>query len=150
MIINEEGLSIIKHFEGFSPSVYLCPANRWTIGYGSTWDKYRKPVTKTHKDITEKEAEGLLLQELDHCYLAISKLVNAELTENMYSALCSFIFNVGSGNFQRSTLRMKLNRGDYHGASDELPKWRKAGGKILKGLVIRRTREKELFDRDIV
>ena len=69
MKINEEGLNIIKHFEGFSSSVYLCPANRWTIGYGSTWDKHRKPVTKTHKDITEKEAEGLLLQELDHCYL---------------------------------------------------------------------------------
>ena len=149
MKINSEGLNIIKHFEGFSPSVYLCPANRWTIGYGSTWDKNRKSITKTHPDITEKEGEVLLRQELDHCYYAISKLVDAEITENMHSALCSFIFNVGSGNFQRSTMRMKLNRGDYHGASAEFPKWRKAGGRILKGLVRRRTMERELFDIDI-
>ena len=67
----------------------------------------------------------------------------------MYSALCSFIFNVGSGNFQRSTMRMKLNRGDYYGASAEFPKWRKAGGRILKGLVKRRIVERELFDRDL-
>ena len=149
MKINSEGLNIIKHFEGFSPSVYLCPANRWTIGYGSTWDKNRKSVTKAHPDITEEEGEVLLRQELDHCYYAISKLVDAEITENMHSALCSFIFNVGSGNFQRSTMRMKLNRGDYYGASAEFPKWRKAGGKILKGLVRRRTMERDLFDIDI-
>ncbi|MAZ68785.1 MAG: hypothetical protein CMG49_05410 [Candidatus Marinimicrobia bacterium] len=149
MKINAEGLNIIKHFEGFSPTVYLCPANRWTIGYGSTWDKQRKPVTKSHPPITEEDGEYLLRQELDHCYYAIDKLVTAEITENMHSALCSFIFNVGSGNFQSSTMRMKLNRGNYEGASAEFPKWRRAGGKILQGLVRRRTMERELFDIDI-
>ena len=59
MKINAEGLNIIKHFEGFSPTVYLCPANRWTIGYGSTWDKQRKPVTKSHPPITEEDGEDL-------------------------------------------------------------------------------------------
>ena len=64
MNINEEGLQIIKDFEGFSSSAYLCPANRWTIGYGSTWDKSRKPVTKDHPDVSEEEAEQLLMQEV--------------------------------------------------------------------------------------
>jgi len=149
MNINEEGLQIIKDFEGFSSSVYLCPANRWTIGYGSTWDKNRKPVTKDHPDVSEKQAEKLLMQEVHHSEYAIDKLLSCELTENMYSAICSFVYNVGSGNFQRSTMRMKLNRGDYYGASAEFPKWRKAGGRILKGLVKRRAVERELFDRDL-
>jgi lysozyme len=63
----------------------------------------------------------------------------------MYSSLASIIYNIGSGNFQRSTLRMKLNRGWYEAAADEFPKWRRAGGRILKGLVKRRAKERELF-----
>ena len=145
MVINQEGLDIIKSFEGYSSSVYLCPANRWTIGYGSTWDMNCKSITKDQPPITEEEGENLLRRELTHCYHAIGKLVTAEIDENMFSALCSFIFNVGSGNFQSSTMRMKLNRGEYLGASDEFPKWRKAGGRILKGLVRRRGVERELF-----
>ena len=145
MKINQEGLDIIKSFEGYSSSVYLCPAKRWTIGYGSTWDKNGKSVTKDHLDITEEEGEFLLRRELKHCDQALAWLVTSELNENMYSALCSFVFNVGSGNFQRSTMRMKLNRGSYDGAADEFPKWRRAGGRILKGLVRRRQAEKNLF-----
>ena len=63
----------------------------------------------------------------------------------MYSSLASIIYNIGSGNFQRSTLRMKLNRGWYEDAANEFPKWRRAGGRILKGLVKRRAKERELF-----
>ena len=145
MEINQEGLDIIKSFEGYSSSVYLCPANRWTIGYGSTWDMKGNPITKDQPDISEEEGENLLRRELNHCYHAIDNMVTCELDEHMFSALCSFIFNVGSGNFQRSTMRMKLNRGEYLGASDEFPKWRKGGGRILKGLVRRRGEERRLF-----
>ena len=145
MKLNEAGLNIIKHYEGYSSSVYCCPAGRWTIGWGSTWDNKGRPINKAQADISQDYAEKLLLREIRHTDHAIAKLVTAELNENMYSALTSFIYNVGSGNFQRSTLRMKLNRGDYQGAADELPKWRKAGGRVLKGLVRRRKSERDLF-----
>lgn len=145
MRVNEAGLNIIKHYEGYSSSVYCCPAGRYTIGWGSTWDDKGKAIQKTQSDISESYAEKLLLREIRHTDHAIAKLVTAELTENMYSSLTSFIYNVGSGNFQRSTLRMKLNRGWYEDAADELPKWRKAGGRVLRGLVRRRKSERDLF-----
>tara|TARA_R110000765_G_scaffold132861_1_gene231488 strand:+ start:152 stop:598 length:447 start_codon:yes stop_codon:yes gene_type:complete len=147
MKINEAGLDIIKHYEGYSSSVYRCPAGRWTIGFGSTWDDKGKPITKDQPDISEEYGERLLLRELKHTDRALAHMVTAELNENMYSSLSSFVYNVGSGNFQRSTLRMKLNRGLHDSAADEFPKWRKAGGKILAGLVRRRASERELFLR---
>jgi len=145
--INKAGLNIIKHFEGWSDTPYLCPANRWTIAYGSTWDIRGNPVTADHPRITEKQGEALLRKEVHHIENAIRRLIKVPLTENQFSALCSWGFNVGSGNVQNSTLRMKLNRNDVEGASDEFRKWRKAGGKILKGLVVRRQAEQQLFDR---
>ena len=72
------------------------------------------------------------------------------LTQNQFDALVSFSFNVGLGNLQASTLRQKLNRGDYEGAGNEFPKWRKAGGKVLPGLVRRRADEKNLFMSDVI
>jgi lysozyme len=143
--INEAGLELIKHYEGWRESVYLCSAARPTIGYGSTWDRNGDAVTLKHLDITKKQGEYLLLREVRHSEAAIRKLVKAELTENMFSSLCSFIYNVGSGNFQKSTMRMKLNRGLHEEAADEFPKWRRAGGRIVKGLVRRRKQERELF-----
>ena len=147
MKINKAGLNIIKHFEGWSAEPYLCPANRWTIAYGSTWDIAGHPVTADHPRITEKQGEALLRKEVHHIEGAIGRLIKVPLTENQFSALCSWGYNVGSGNVQNSTLRMLINRQNYEGASDEFRKWRKAGGKILKGLVVRRKAEQQLFDR---
>ena len=143
--INASGLELIKHYEGWRKSPYLCSAARATIGYGSTWDCNGDAVTLEHPDITKEQGEYLLLREVRHSERAIRKLVKAELTENMFSSLCSFIYNVGSGNFQKSTMRMKLNRGLHEEAADEFPKWRRAGGRIVKGLVRRRKQERELF-----
>ena len=143
--INEAGMELIKHYEGWRESPYLCSAARPTIGYGSTWDRHGNAVTLDHPDITKKQGEYLLQREVRHSETAIRRLIKAELTENMFSSLCSFIYNVGSGNFQKSTLRMKLNRGQYESAADEFPKWRKAGGRVVKGLVRRRKQERELF-----
>jgi len=67
------------------------------------------------------------------------------LNNNQFSALVSFVFNVGIGNFKASTLLKKLRGGDYLGAADEFPKWRRANGKILRGLVLRRAAERDLF-----
>ena len=143
--INEAGLDLIKHYEGWRKSPYLCSAARPTIGYGSTWDRNGNAVTLDHPDITKEQGEYLLLREVRHSEKAIRRLVKTELTENMFSSLCSFIYNVGSGNFQKSTLRMKLNRGQHESAADELSKWVKAGGRRIRGLVRRRKQERELF-----
>jgi len=143
--INEAGLAIIKRYEGWSSKVYLCPASRYTIGWGSTWDIKGNPVTANHPDIDEEQGTALLRREITHVEKAINKLITAELTPNMFSAIASWVFNCGTGAMQRSTLRMKLNRGRYEEAADEFPKWCRAGGRKLKGLVRRRESEKQLF-----
>ncbi len=144
--INEAGLGIIKSFEGWSSSPYKCPAGRWTIGWGSTWDIDGNAVTGDHFDIDAEHGTALLKRELRHVEAAIGRLIKVPLNENQFSAICSWAFNVGTGNMQSSALRSKLNREDYEGASAEFPKWRRANGRILSGLVRRRAAEKALFD----
>ena len=142
--INEAGLDIIKSFEGWRSSVYHCGA-RWTIGWGSTYDLNGDRVTPDHADIDKAEGDTLLRREVRHVEETISRVVKAPLNENQFSSLVSFVYNVGSGNFYRSTCRQKLSRFDYEGAADELPKWRRSAGRILPGLVRRREAERNLF-----
>lgn len=146
-------LALIKKYEGLvdgdphTPGLdpYICPAGVPTIGWGSTWDEQGRPITMDHPPITLIEAQILLDREVQHVESAVSKLIKAELTQGMFDALVSFAYNLGTGNLQASTLRRKLNRGDYEGAADEFPKWRKAGGRVLTGLVRRRAEERALF-----
>ena len=145
MNCNETGLKIIKQFEGFHSKAYLCPAGIPTIGYGSTRGKNRKRSKLTTAAITKEEGEELLKKDVQSAESSVKNLIKVKLNENEFSALCSFVYNLGSGNLQSSTLRAKLNRGDYEGAANEFPKWRRAGGKILKGLVLRRATEQKLF-----
>ena len=143
--INERGIEIIKGFEGFSSEPYLCPANVWTVGYGATRGSTGGPVGPDMEPISEDHAEDLLIRDLESSEGWVSRLIKEPLSENQFSALTSFTFNVGCGALQRSTLRMKFNRGEYLGAADEFPKWRRAGGRILAGLVRRRAAERALF-----
>ena len=145
MKINETGLNLIKTFEGFRSEPYFCSAMVATIGYGSTWSFDGSRVTLSHPRINEAEAKELLLREIRNSEKAVDRLIKVKLNENEFSALCSFVYNLGSGNLQSSTLRAKLNRDDYEGAANEFPKWRRAGGKVLKGLVLRRKMEQDLF-----
>ena len=139
MHISDNGLNLIKRFEGFRKKAYKCPAGVWTIGYGH--------INKVRPDdiITEAEATELLIKDVFNCEGVINHFVKKTLNQGQYDALCSFIFNVGSGNFQRSTLLRKLNQADYEGAANEFPKWVYSKGKKLPGLVKRRTAERELF-----
>ena len=143
--INEHGIEIVKSFEGLALKPYLCPANVWTVGYGATRSSTGGPIDPDMEPISETEAEALLIRDLESSEGWVSRLIKTALTENQYSALTSFTFNVGAGALQRSTLRMKLNRGEFQNAADEFPKWRMAGGRILAGLVRRRAAERALF-----
>ena len=146
MTCNDAGLSIIKGFEGWSSTPYLCPAGYCTIGYGSTRAADGERITKDSPEISEDEGEVLLRLELGNAERAIRFLVTAPLVENQFSALCSWVYNLGSGNLRASTLRAKLNRLDYDGASSEFPRWCRAGGRTLPGLLRRRKVEQELFN----
>ena len=143
--INERGIEIVKSFEGISLEPYLCPANVWTVGYGATVGSDGRRIDPDMESISETEAEALLIRDLGSSEGWVSRLIKTALTENQFSALVSFTFNLGAGSLQRSTLRMKLNRSEYQGAADEFPKWRMAGGRVLAGLVRRRASERKLF-----
>ena len=136
-------VSLIKEFEDLYLEAYLCPAGKWTIGYGHT--KTAKPGMK----ITERGAEELLQHDLAWCEDAVRKNVKVPLTQNQFDALVSFVFNVGEGAFRKSTLLKKLNAGDYEGAANEMPRWKRGGGKVLRGLVRRREAEKKLFLKQV-
>ena len=143
--INERGIEIVKSFEGLSFRPYVCAGGVNSVGYGATVGSDGEPIDLDMEPISETEAEALLLLDLESSEGWVFRLIKAALTENQYSALTSFTFNVGCSALMRSTLRMKLNREEYQGAADEFSKWRIAGGRILAGLVRRRAAERALF-----
>jgi lysozyme len=145
MRCNDEGVNLIKKYEGCSLSVYLDPINICTIGFGSTYGLVGNRLDSSHRDITEDEAEYLLKRELRSTENAVARMVKTPLTANQFSAVCCLVYNIGSGRFRSSTMKMKLNRKDFQGAANEFWKWRRAGGQILRGLVRRRAEETRLF-----
>ena len=145
MKTGEAGLEIIKMFEGFRSEPYLCPANVATIGFGSTRGIDGNRVTLGHSAINRDEAEEMLAHDLQNVEKSVGRLIRVALTQNQFDAIVSFTYNLGSGRLQSSTLRSKLNREDYEGAADEFPKWVKAGGRVLPGLVKRRVVERRIF-----
>lgn len=139
MKISADGLEFIKQAEGCRLSAYQDSVGVWTIGVGHTKGVYKGQV------ITEDEADSLLAADLDDVYGCIRNKVNVPLSQGQFDALCSFVFNLGCGNFAASTLRAKLNAGDYEGAGKEFWRWIHAGGQVLAGLVKRRAGEAEMF-----
>lgn len=135
-----KNVEMIKKSEGLRLEAYLpTPNDVWTIGYGHT--KTAKPGMR----ITAEGAEALLLHDLTWVEDVIDLYVEVPLTQNQYDALCSFIYNLGGTNFSKSTMLKMLNKEDYQGAADQLLRWDKQKGKVLRGLTTRRKEERELF-----
>lgn len=141
--ISDRGLTLIKHFEGLHLKAYQDPVGIWTIGFGSTGLKHNDGTVHKGRTITEKEAHELLDYDMKAFSARVGKLIVVPLNNDQFDALVSFDFNTGA--LHKSTLRKKLNAGDYDGAADEFLKWNKAGGKILRGLTRRRKSERNLF-----
>lgn len=146
MKISDAGLSLINNFEGLSTTAYVCPAGVLTIGYGHTSN------VKKGMKITQKEAERLLLSDLDYFEKAVTNLIkDVTCTQSQFDALVCFAFNVGVGSLAASTLLKKFKAGDIQGAADEFLRWNKAASpdtrkKIeVKGLTLRRQAERRLF-----
>lgn len=147
MKTNKAGLDLIKHFEGLRLRPYLCPAGIWSIGWGSTRDINGAPITAHTPPITHEEAHILFLREVRSCEKSVIRLITSPLTANQFAALVSFTYNLGSGRLQASTLRRRLNRGDYD-VGNEFLKWRLVGGRVHKGILKRRQMERELFESE--
>lgn len=141
--ISKEGMDLIKHFEGFYPKAYKCPAGVWTIGYGHTGLQHNDGTVRQFRMVTEKEAVELLAYDMNQFEHRVNALVRVPLNDDQFAALVSFDFNTGK--LHSSTLLKKLNRQDFKGAADEFLKWNKAGGKVLRGLTRRRESERNLF-----
>jgi lysozyme len=140
MGISLAGLGHIKGWEGFRENVYLDAAGKPTIGYGHLI----KP-TESYKKITIDEATELLMQDLEIAENAVNSLVKVGLSQFQYDSLVSFVFNVGRGNFAKSTLLKLVNAGKVTEVKKEFGKWIYAGGKKLQGLINRRTADAELW-----
>lgn len=138
------GRALTEFSEGFRSTAYQDSGGVWTIGYGHT-----KGVTKG-MTCTQAQADQWLADDVKEASDAVNKLVQVPLNQNQFDALVDFVFNLGIGNFQGSTLLKLLNQGDYAGASNEFPKWNHDNGKVVAGLTIRRLAEQKLFNQPIV
>jgi lysozyme len=132
--------SIIKGHEGLELVAYKDGGGVWTIGYGHTGAEVKVGML-----ITLAQAEELLTRDLRSSEGHINTSVTVPLTQNQFDALVSFVFNVGGGAFESSTLLKLLNAGNYAGAADQLLRWNKDEGKIVQGLSNRREAERKLF-----
>lgn len=146
MRTSEAGLALIRTHEGLRLKSYLCPAGKWTVGYGHT-----RGVT-ANSTCTKAEAEIMLVADCTDCEDAIHHLVKVPIRQTQFDALVSFVFNFGGRKFEKSTLLKLINDRSLISAAKEFPKWvnglnPKTGKyEILNGLVLRRADERALFE----
>lgn len=145
MKISEQGINLIKHYEGFKENAYKCPAGVVTIGYGSTYYENGSRIKITDR-IDKEAATDLLLGTLRFFELETDKMTRDDITQAQFDALVSFAYNLGTQALRGSTLLKKVNKDPNDKTiSLEFTKWVKAGGKTLQGLVTRRISEAKLY-----
>lgn len=166
MKTSDVGIHLMHKFEGYKNKPYLCPAHIWSVGWGTVLyqDQIKLPMIRVEgKDVPIIRKEYLLRQEdnrvwskeelvemfkadLESFERAVLRLVpGCAGHQGRFDALVCLAYNIGAGNLQRSTIRMKANRGDWEGAAAAFRMWIKGGGKVLPGLVKRREAEIALF-----
>lgn len=147
LYLSKKGFDFIKGWEALRLKAYLDGGGVWSIGWGHTKGVREGLV------ITREDAEDFLIEDVWYFETGVRDLVKVPLTQEQFDALVSFSFNVGldqdeddkAEGLGDSTLLKKLNKGDYEGAADELPKWNKDNGKVVRGLTRRRAAERTLF-----
>ncbi len=142
------GIKLTKISEGFRSKLYNDAAGFCTIGYGHLIKK--APCGNAERQqygsgITDEQGEALLIEDMNWAKYSVMKAVSVDLTPGQYAALVDFVFNVGSGNFNQSTLLKKVNAGQHAEVPAQLRRWIRAGGKVWQGLVTRREREIDLY-----
>lgn len=147
MKTGQKGIDLIKEFEGLRLKAYLCPANVWTIGYGTTIlpNGAKVPIDSI---CTKEEAEMFLKHDLIAFEKQVENLLKVEVNQNQFDALVSFVYNLGAGTLAKSQLlkninaKLPINQGMFTAYSKA-----KVNGLLqsLPGLVKRRNAEYELF-----
>ena len=145
MTISDQGVQLIASFEGLKLSPYLDSAKIPTIGFGSTYLLNGTRVTMETKPITKEEALALLKKHVQQNEKVMRLYIKYNCNQNQWDALSSLVYNIGSGNFQKSTLLKELNKGNVEECARHFMDWVYAGKVKLKGLVNRRTAEQKYF-----
>jgi lysozyme len=146
MKTSANGIKAIKLSEGTKLKAYDDGGGVWTIATGTIQYPNGTPVKKGDV-ITQAQADQYLAFDLKRIEDDVNRLVKVPLTQNQFDALVSFTFNLGIKNLSESKLLKKLNAGDYAGASNEFPKWKKSPNPDLEdSLKARRIREQKLFN----
>lgn len=143
MRTSQNGIAVLKYFENCSLSAYPDPATGgapWTIGWGHTG-----PEVVPGLIWTQAKADAQLLDDLAEREMSVSCAVTAALSQGQFDALIDFVYNLGSGNFEGSTLLKLVNAGDMSGAAAQFARWNRAAGKPMRGLTRRRAAEAALF-----
>ena len=142
MKFNDKGLALLKEFEGCRLKAYPDPGTGgepWTIGYGHIGGVNEGDV------ITQSQADSLLAADLAHLSAQVDAALTVELTDNQFSSLVCFAYNVGIGNLRNSMLLHLVNQGQLTAAAGQFERWDRAAGHIMPGLLRRRQAEKALF-----
>lgn len=142
MKLSQRGIDLIKQFEGYSSKAYPDPATGgapWTIGYGTT--KGVKPGMV----ITAQQGEKMLRDDVAKFESGVSSLITAPTTQGQFDAMVSLAYNIGLGNFGKSTLLKKHNARCYTCAADQFRVWNRANGKVMNGLTKRRAAERQVY-----
>ncbi len=169
MKTSKDGIHLVHQFEGKRNKPYLCPASIWTVGFGSVLyqDQIKLPLvrkdgytgliraeyklrTEHDREWSNEEVDELFSRDLvsfERGVLRLAPNLDSPEHQHKFDACVAFSFNVGLGNFQRSSIRQCIKREDWDGAAEAFMQWTKAGGKVLKGLVRRRDAERQLFAR---
>ncbi|MGI9301903.1 MAG: lysozyme [Gammaproteobacteria bacterium] len=146
--VYDKGIELTKVSEGFVSRLYNDAAGYCTIAYGHLIKLASCDGTEPKEfrnGVSRARGTEILRTDMEKAERAVMKLTNVELTDGQYAALCDFVYNVGGGNYRRSTLRRKVNAGKNDEVAFQFRRWVKAGGRVLRGLKIRREQEIELF-----
>jgi lysozyme len=135
--------ALCKRFEGMYLKPYLCPGGFWTIGLGTVNKPDGTRVTENHPPITKETAEAWLQHQLQtECLPAAVRMTpNLVGNEEAIGAIADFIYNLGASRYKTSTLRRRLQAGEWDEAQYEIRRWTRAGGRVLRGLQLRREAE---------
>jgi lysozyme len=135
--------ALCRRFEGCYLRPYLCPAGVATVGFGATHYVDGRPVRMSDPAITRDAAERMLLLQLERTYMPAVLALCPGLEGARLAAITDFAFNLGTGALRASTLRRRINAGDWGAVPGELRRWVRGGGRVLRGLVLRREAEIE-------
>ena len=136
---SQEGISLIKSFEGCELTAYRCSANVPTIGFGHT------AGVSDGDTCTQEEEETMLAEDLEEFEDYVKNYVESELQQNEFDALVAWTYNLGPANLKESTMLKELNSGNFEEVPRQMKRWNRAGGEVLDGLIRRREAESRLF-----